>query len=111
MGAVVSSLFQLILRVLFKLAPDRINKGLAITKVLSQEGLELWLCNRNGALIAALMLGLSEADDATEKSGGKQGTIYSCGARYLEIIFTLLIKMVAVYMGFFGINLQGPGFK
>ena len=57
------------------------------------------------------LVGSSQADDVTEEDCGKWGTIHPYGARYLEIIFTLLIKMIAVYMGYFGIGIRGPSFE
>ena len=79
-GGVVLSLFQLVLGVLFKLAPDTIDKGLEVSKVFSKKVLELRPPNWSGAFMAALVLGQSEADGATEKSGGKGGTIHLRGA-------------------------------
>ena len=80
MEGIISSLFQLILRVLSKLAPDAINKSLRVPKVLLEKDLEFRPCDCNGALVAALVLGLFEADDAVKESGGKWGTVYSYGA-------------------------------
>ena len=77
---VVLSLFQLVLEVPSKLAPDTIDKGLEVPKVLLEEVLELRPRNRSGAFVAALVLGPSEANGATEESGGKGDTIHPCGA-------------------------------
>ena len=51
-----------------------------------------------------LVLGPFEADNATEENDGKQGTIYLYSTWYLKIIFTLLTKIVAVYVEFFEID-------
>ena len=107
-GGVVLSLFQLILGVPSKLAPNTIDKGLEVPKVLLEEVLELRPRDRSGAFVAALMLGSSEADGGTEEGGGEGGTIHFCGAWGLEIIFTLLTKVVAIYVRFSGIGLRGP---
>ena len=79
-GGVVSSLFQLVLGVFSKLAPDTINKGLGVPKIVLEEVFELRPCDRSGAFVAAFVLGPSEADSATEEGGGKGGTIHPCGA-------------------------------
>ena len=79
-GCPISGFFQLVLGVPPKLTPDAVNKGLGTSEVLSEEGFELWPCNGSGALVAALVLGSSEADGTTEEGGGKGGTIHLCGA-------------------------------
>ena len=63
----ISDFFQLILGVLPKLTPDAVNEGLRASEVLMEEDLELWPRNWSGALVAALVLGPSEADGATEE--------------------------------------------
>ena len=79
MRSVVSSLFQLILGVPFKLAPDAINKSLRVSKVFLKESFKLRLRDWSDALMAMLVLGSSEANSATKKSDGKQSIIYPCG--------------------------------
>ena len=79
-GGVVSSFFQLVLGVPSKLAPDAINKGLGVPEIFLEEVLELRPHDRSGALIAALVLGPSEADGATKEGGGKRGTIHPYSA-------------------------------
>ena len=79
MGCPVSGLFSLVLRVPPKLTPDIVNKGLGASEVLTKKGFELRLLDRCDALVAALVLSLSEADGAMEECGGKRNTIYSCG--------------------------------
>ena len=111
MESVVSSLFYLVLRVLFKLVPNTIDKGLEVPKILLEKSFELWPCDQSGVLMMALVLSPSKPNNAMEKSGGKRGIIYPCGTRYLKIIFTLLTKMVAVYVGSFRISFQGPNLK
>ena len=58
--------------------------------------------------MAALVLGPFEADSATKECGGKQGTIHSCDAWCLKIIFTLLTKVIIIYVRFSGIDIWGP---
>lgn len=96
--------------VFFKLALNTINKSLRVSKILLEENLKLWPYNRSGALVAVLVLGLFEADNATEEIRGKQGTNYPCDTGCLKIIFILLTKMVAVYVRLSKIGLWGSGF-
>ena len=79
-GSVISSLFQLVLGVPSKLTLDAINKGLKVSEVFLEEGFELWLCNWGGALVAAFVMGSSEADGAAEEGGGKWDIIHLSGA-------------------------------
>ena len=67
MGCPISDFFQLILEVPPKLTPDAVNEGLRASKVLFEEGLELWLRDWSGAFVAALVLSSSEANGATEE--------------------------------------------
>ena len=100
----VSDFFQLVLGVLPKLIPDNVNEGLGAPKILPEKGLELWLRDGSGAFMALLMLGSSEADGTTEEGGGEGGTIYPCGGWGLEVIFTLLTKVVVIHVRFSGVG-------
>ena len=73
---VVSSLFNLVLGVLFKLAPNAINKSLKLSKVFLEKDFKLWPCDWSKVFVTAFILGLSKADYATEKIGGKRSMIY-----------------------------------
>ena len=66
-GCPISSLFLLVLGVLPKLTPDTVNEGLGTPKILSEEGLELWLRDGSGAFVATLVLSLPNAHGAMEK--------------------------------------------
>lgn len=46
---------------------DIINKGLQIPKIFLKKVFKFWLCNRSGALIAILILGLFEIDKIIKK--------------------------------------------
>ena len=107
----VSGLFQLVLGVRSKLTPDIINKGLRISKVFMEEGFKFWQRDWSGALVAVLVLSSSEAYSATEKWGCKWGTIYPNGAWSFKIVFTLLTKVIAIYVRFHRISLWGSSFK
>ena len=75
---IISSFFQLVLRVPSKLAPNAIYKGLGVNKVLLEEGFELRLRDWNNALVIIIVLSQTEADGATEEGGGKWSTIHPC---------------------------------
>lgn len=87
--------------VLTKLAPDVVDKDLRVRKVFLEEGFEVRPRNKSNAFVMALMVSPSKADDATEVSNGKQGRIHSGGVRCLKMIFTLLIKIIAIYVRLF----------
>ena len=80
MEGVISNLFQLILEVSSKLAPDTINKGLKISEVLLEKVFEFRLRDQNSALVTTLVLSLSKADNAVEEDGSKWGIIHPYGA-------------------------------
>ena len=101
----------MVLGIIFKLTPNAINKSLGISKIFLEESLKVGPRDRSGALVAALMLGSSEANSATKEYGSKGGTIHPCGTSDFEIILTLLIKVVAIYVGFSGLSLRGPSFE
>ena len=57
------------------------------------------------------MLNPSEADRITKKGGGEGGIIHPCGIGGFEIILTLLTKIIAIYVGFFGVSFWGPSLE
>ena len=52
----------MVLRVLSKLTVNAVNEGLRVFKVPSKENFKIRVCDRSGAIIAALILSLSETD-------------------------------------------------
>ena len=66
MRGVIASSFQLVLGIPSKLTPDAINKSLEVLKVFSEEIFEVGLHDQSDVLVAALLLSLCEADNATE---------------------------------------------
>ena len=58
--------FKLILDVFFKLILDIINKSLKVSKVLLEKSFKVRLCNKNGILIAMLVLGPFKANSTTK---------------------------------------------
>ena len=95
----------------FKLTLDTVNKGLRASKVPTEEGFELRSNDRGGIFVAALVLSPFEADKATEKGSNKRSIVYLCGAWGFKMVFSLLTKVVTIYMGFILINFQGPSLK
>ena len=61
--------------------------------------------------MVALVLILSKADGITEEGCGEGETIHPCGAGDLKIIFTLLTKVIAIHVRFFGIGFQGSSLE
>ena len=70
------SFFQLVLRILSKLIPNTIDKGLGIFEVFLEKNLEVRLCDQSDTLMAVLLLGPFETNGITEKYGGKKCSIY-----------------------------------
>ena len=110
-GYPVSGFFQLVLGIPPKLTLDTVNGGLGAPQILSEEGFKLWPRDGSEAFVALLVLGLSEADGNTKEGGGKGGMIHPCGAWGLEIVFTLLIKVVVIHVRFSGVGFPGPSFE
>ena len=107
----ISSLFQVVLKISSKLAPDAINKGLGVSEIFLKEGLELKLCKWSGVFVAGLVLGLFEADSTIKEYNNKKSTIHSYSARDFEIILILQTKMVVIYVRFSGISIWGSSFE
>ena len=61
--------------------------------------------------MATLVLSLSEADRIIKEGSSKGGMIHLCCTKGFEIILTLLAKVVAIHVRFFGISLQGPSLE
>ena len=61
------SFFQLVLENPSKLIWNIINKDLGISIIFLEEDLKLWLNNKSGTLVAAILLGLSETNNITEE--------------------------------------------
>ena len=111
MGSLISGFFQLVFRVSPKLTPNAVNKGLRASEVFLEERRKLWLRDGSDIFVAAFVLNPSEADGTTEEGGGKEDTIYSCGAWGFKIIFTLLTKILAIYVRFSGVGFRGPSLE
>lgn len=67
MRCLVSSFFQLILGVPYKLILNIVNKSLGISEVYQEEGFELGPRNWSGVFMAALVLNPSEPNGATKE--------------------------------------------
>ena len=62
-------------------------------------------------MLTAFVLSISKADSTTEKWSYKWGMIYSGGAWSFKMVFILLTKVIAIYVKFSWIGLQGSNFK
>ena len=60
--------------------------------------------------MAALVLGLFEADEATEEWNCKQEAICPGSIKSFEVVLTLLTKVIAFYVKLTPIDLRGPSF-
>ena len=107
----VSNLFQLVLGVPSKLILDIVNEDLRILEIFLEKDFEFWLHDWSGALVAALVLSLSEVDGAMNKWGCKWGMIHPNGAWSFEMILTLLTKVIAIYVRFPWIGLRRSSLK
>lgn len=94
--------FELILRVAFKLVPNAINKRSRIAEFFLKKGLELspGYGDYFFTLMLVLILSASIADGPWEEQSCKGGMFWARGLGCVEIIFTLLTKVVAIYMKF-----------
>lgn len=63
---IVSSFFQLVLRVPSKLTPNTINKALEVPKVPLKKDFEVRSGDKKGALVAALISSSFKADSVTK---------------------------------------------
>lgn len=70
-GGVLSSFFLMIFEISFKLTLDIVNKDLEFSKVLLEESFKIRQCDKCGIFVAALILSLFKADNATKVLGGK----------------------------------------
>lgn len=57
-----------------------VNKSSETPEIPTEEGFKFKSHNKSDALITAIVLSPAEADEATEKYGGKKSTIHSCNA-------------------------------
>lgn len=90
----------MVLRVIPQLASNIIDKWPRFTKVISQKRLKFWLGDGISILMAIIVLGTIIANCLIEKKCSKRGMIGPNNPYYIEIIFVLLIKVIAVHMQF-----------
>ena len=107
----IPGFFQLILEVPFKLTPDIVNEDPGNPEVLSKEVFEDEPCDGSGALMATLVLSLSEFNGGMEKWGCKWYIIYFNKAWCFKIVLTLLTKVVIFYIELIPICFWAPIFK
>lgn len=94
--------FKFILRITFEFTLDTYHKSLEITKFLSKKKFKLFL--RYGDIVTfvkpmmTFILGLLEGNTLIEEKNSKQDTINLSGLSTIKRIFTLLAKVVIVYL-------------
>lgn len=103
--------FQLVLEILSKFTLDIINKNLEVSKVLLKKVFKVWLYDKSGTFIVALILSSLKADVTTKVWSSKQDTIYFGDIKYFEIILILLTKVIWAHVKFLQIGFLGFSFK
>lgn len=90
--------FQLVLRISLKLSLDTINKELKVAQVFSKEYFEYVLQDESFALITIFILSPIKINITAEKKSSKKAiiTFYYFGS--IKIIFTILIKIMIIYI-------------
>ena len=63
----ISDFFQLVLRILFKLIPDTVNKGLEILEHLFEKNYKFELYDRSNTLLVIFILSSPKANSVTKK--------------------------------------------
>ena len=89
------------LGVLLDHSPVCVYKGLGVTKAPAEECLELIPRDRDRSvyIMSPLVLLPAEADPVLEEKHGKRNPGRTHSSSGSEIVLTLLIKVVAVYVG------------
>ena len=92
--------FLLVLRVFFDFSSDVVYKRSGFSKTLSKEGFEFILNEKVYPVLLNLSFVLlpSEIDPILEEQGCKGDTLGARGTGYVEIIFTLLAKIITLHM-------------
>ena len=92
-------LFLLKLRVTFDSAPGCVDGNSRVTKILLKKSLEI-NPGQGSYLNLIFLLVPAKTNMPTKKKGGKRGAVLLSDAGSIEIVLTLLTKVVAFYMTF-----------
>ena len=100
--------FLLELKIALNLSPDISYKRGGFFKILLEEGLEFLLSREDGIIAFNLryMLLLVEVNPISEKQGHKRDVFIAHGFGHVEIILTLLTKIIALYMQAFIVKIE-----
>lgn len=93
--------FLLVLKIPLDLSPDASHKGNRFSKILLEKNLE-FVSNRGAGIITlnlSFILLLIEVELILDKLGHKRDVLGTCGIDCVEIIFALLRKVSAFYVG------------
>ena len=92
----------MVLRVSLNSAPNTINKSSRVPEILSQKGFKLDPGNKihPSSLVPKFVLVPAEADRPAEEQGCKRDTVGAGSTGGLEMVLTLLAKLVAIHVRF-----------
>lgn len=66
-----------------------------------EKDFKIGVSEKSGIFMAALVLNLSEADDAMEEWGCKQDIIHPGDTWYFKVVLILVIKVITIYLKLF----------
>ena len=112
-GYLVKDFLLPVLEVPLELSLIGIYKGLGVTQALAKECREFIPCDRDRsfAVISPLVVLPAKADPVPQKERGKENPGRSRSSSNSKIVFTLLTKVVAVYVGLFALYLRKTGLQ
>lgn len=92
--------FLLVLQVFFDFTPDVVNKRGRFSKILSEKCFKFVLSEESNPVPLNLNLVLLpiKVDFILKKQDRKRDALVVCGTSYIEMIFTLLTKVVILYV-------------
>lgn len=102
---------ELVLRVTPELTTDTVSKSPVVSKVLSEEILELSPRHRGLGLRATFMLVPSLYHRSSEERGGKKNAVRPVSPGGLEVILALLAKAVTIHVRVPVIEVREPSFE
>lgn len=88
------------MRIPFNLSPDIDYNLDRFFKILPKKNLKVVLSKRDNIIVFDLsfILLTSKIDSIIDKQSCKKNALKACGIGYIEIIFALLIKIIALYI-------------
>lgn len=102
---------EVIVRVLPELTANTVSKTPVVFKVFFKKILEFDLCHQDFSLRATFMLILILYNQFLKKQGDKKNAVGPISPGNVKIVFTLLAKLVAIYMRVSIIEIRKPNFE